>query len=79
MQNFIEIYPPGVVAGDSVGVEVDGTFGVVVPDEVDAPVGVAVGTALELSVTITGFFDVKPSGHLRFAAITFCFTFPFSL
>lgn len=39
MQNFIEIYPPGVVAGDSVGVEVDGTFGVVVPDEVDAPDG----------------------------------------
>ncbi len=39
MQNFIENYPPGVVVGDSVGVEVDGTFGVVVPDEVDAPDG----------------------------------------
>jgi len=63
VQNFIATYPPGVVAGDSVGVEVGVTFGVDAPVEVDAPVGFAVGEAFELLVTFIGFLVVKPSGH----------------
>ena len=75
VQNFIAVYPPGVVA-DSVGVGVGDTFEVVTPVEVDAPVGVEVGEAFELSEIIVGLLGWNPLGQSRLAAITFGLAFP---